>query len=437
MRNEKLVFELWHLGIIWLCLVLGLVLLGAGAPAWGRPEGSKWEVGAPIVSYYQGPGCGAPPRFDSMTPAVAKKLADGGFNLVWCMSVADLDTAHAQGLRGMTQFVRPELLHHPDQWAYLDANIDIVKDHPAMYAYYVVDEPSAKEFPALGRLVAYIRKRDPKHLVYINLSPTYASAAALGTSGDTVTAYRKHLRQFVEIVKPDAISWDHYHFRKTDRPYDGSDYFLNLALVREATVKNGLPFMNVIQAASMGLGWRTPNGDEGRFLAYTTLAYGGQGICQFVYNAWEGSEHWGGVENPDRTLTPLGKALRQINPEFVAIGEQLQPLTSLGVYHLGTVPRDGVGLPADACFTLDPPVAPEKERGKGSILLGYFGTKGNPTHVLVVNLDHTRAVTTTVVSPGPMEVFDAKERKWSRTSSARSRAKVSLMPGGGKLLRLR
>ena len=78
------------------------------------------------------------------------------------------------------------------------------------------------------------------------------------------------------------------------------------------------------------------------------------------------------------------------------------------------------------------------------ILLGYFGANGNPTHVLVVNLDYTREVTTTVVGPGRMEVFDARERKWQKASNRSRvgrepsrRAKVSLMPGGGKLLRLR
>ena len=140
-----------------------------------------------------------------------------------------------------------------------------------------------------------------------------------------------------------------------------------------------------------------------------------------------------GLRNPDRTLTPLGKAVRQIHPEFVAIGEKLQPLTSLAVYHLGTVPEGGVELPADAGFTVDPAVAADKASG---ILLGYFGTTDDPSHVLVVNLDYTRDVTTTVVGPGPMEVFDAEERKWNKASD-RSRATVSLMPGGGKLVRLR
>ena len=183
-----------------------------------------------------------------------------------------------------------------------------------------------------------------------------------------------------------------------------------------------------------------PNGDEARFLAYTTLAYGGQGLSQFVYYA-KSRPFRGGVSNYylwDDSLTPLGEALRQINPEFIAIGTELQPLTSLGAYHLGTIPLGAVGLPPDARFTVDPPVPPAKFDPPAPVtglLLGYFGTAGTPTHVLVVNLDYTRAVTTTVVGPGSMAVFDATERKWHKASGG-ARAKVELMPGGGKLLRL-
>ena len=49
-----------------------------------------------------------------------------------------------------------------------------------------------------------------------------------------VVAYREHLRQFVETVKPDLISYDHYHFFKdTDTP----QYFLNLGLIRQAAME--------------------------------------------------------------------------------------------------------------------------------------------------------------------------------------------------------
>ena len=493
MSNEKSIPDRRDVRIILLWMFLGVVLLVTGAcettesdtgttapadktgdtfkgtAAPGRPDGSLWKVGTPIVWYQQGPGAGGresvwatgfvrsgkpPPaprvprdRFEMITPAVAKKLAEGGFNAMFVRNLDDLDYAHAHGMRGILyvhegkepwrNVFHPDAVKDPKWLAKLGEMIDSVKDHPAMYAYYLYDEPGTKEYPALAELVALIRERDPKHMAYINMFPVYASSGAQGTSGDKITCYREYLRRYLEEVKPDLISYDHFHMRFTSRAFDSSEYFLNLALVREASVNGGVPFLNVIQASSMGPGSRQPTGDEGRYLAFTTLAYGGQGICQFVYNSYEGAEHWGGVEYLDGTLTPLGKDLRQqIHPEFVAVGKELQPLTSRAVYHLGTgeLPQGGVKLPVDASFTVDPPVAKDRKKG---ILLGYFGSTGKATtHVLVVNLDYISDITTTIVGPGPMEVFDAETQKWENASD-KSRAKINVIAGGGNLLRLR
>ena len=74
------------------------------------------------------------------------------------------------------------------------------------------------------------------------------------------------------------------------------------------------------------------------------------------------------------------------------------------------------------------------------MLLGYFGRPGrsgqpgNPTHVLVVNLNYKSPVTATVVGPGRLYFFDAVARKWTR--GAGSRVIVTLPPGGGKLFRV-
>lgn len=64
----------------------------------------------------------------------------------------------------------------------LDVLIERVKGHPALEAYHILDEPGAAAFPALGRLVAYLKERDPKHLAYINLLPTYANEQQLGVT---------------------------------------------------------------------------------------------------------------------------------------------------------------------------------------------------------------------------------------------------------------
>ena len=367
-----------------------------------------------------------------MTDEVARQMAEGGFNLVWCTE-KELDVAQRHGLRAQLHdgLLSPATLDDPTQREKLDALIDRVRNHPALYSYYITDEPSAAGFPPLGKLVAYLRERDPAHLAYINLFPTYANNDQLGTKGDTVTAYREHLRQYVEIVKPSLISYDHYQFA-TEGDLDG--YFLNLAMIRRAAQDAGVPFLNIVQACSWTPVRRVPQGDEMRYLVYTTLAYGAQGISYYVYCH---PGHTGGIAQADGTPTPIYHALKTLNREFVAIAGELQQLQSLAVYHAGMAPPGAQLLPTDAPFRLDPPVPslayhpPERVRG---VLLGYFGTASKPSHVVVVNLDYKAEAVLTIVGPDPLDAFDAAASTWSAIGSPR--AELRLPPGGGKLVRI-
>ena len=408
---------------------------GAAAVAAGR-----WQIGTPITTYYGGP---------SITEAVAKQMADGGFNLIWCYE-KELNTASKYGLRAQlnaSELLNLETMNDPAQIAKLDALIERVKRHPAMYAYYIIDEPSASQFPALGKLVAHLRERDPKHFAYINLFPSYANNEQLGTKGDIITAYREHLRLFIEQVKPDLLSYDHYHFRKIgyfNPGDDGDQYFLNLGMIREAALGAGIPFMNIVQACIWDASWRAPNAEEMRWLHYTSLAYGAQALSYYVYYrqpSWDNfGEKAGMMMRPDGTTTALYAAVRELNPQFIAVASQLQSLRSLGAYHAGTVPWGAAALPENSPFYLEfsgEGISPMPAEG---MLLGYFGRPGrsgqpgNPTHVLVVNLNYKSPVTATVVGPGRLYLFDAVARKWTR--GAGSRVIVTLPPGGGKLFRV-
>src|SRR5207253_325496 len=133
--------------------------------------------------------------------------------------------------------------------------IERVRQHPALYDYFIIDEPGAAQFLALGKLVAHLRERDPAHLAYINLFPTYASNEQLGTKGDVVAAYQEHLRLFIEQVKPALISYDHYQFAVAG---DTPQYFLNLGLIRRASLDAGLPFLNIVQSCTWTPSMRVP-----------------------------------------------------------------------------------------------------------------------------------------------------------------------------------
>jgi hypothetical protein len=385
-------------------------------------------VSTPIVTYWCGP---------AMTDAAARQMAEGGWNVVWC-SEKELDVARQHGLRAQLQdpLLNPAVLDRPGERAKLDALVARVRQHPALYAYFITDEPGTAQFPALGRLVAYLRERDPAHLAYLNLFPTYANNTQLGTKGDPVTAYREHLRQYVDVVKPALLSYDHYQFAVQG---DSPQYFLNLAMIRRAALDAGLPFLNIVQACTWTPSMRVPTPEEMRYLVYTTLAYGAQGISYYIYTC---AGHTGGIAAADGTPTVLYHALKDLNREFVAIAAQVQPLRSLGVYHAGMLPEGTLPLPQDASFTLEPPLpalaykAPERVRGA---LLGTFGSPAKntsaPTHLVVVNLDYKSEVLWTIRSVAPLEAFDARTGQWSPVNA--QRVELRLPGGGGKLLRAR
>lgn len=402
--------------------IIALVLATATASI-AADRQAAWKIKTPIVTYWAGP---------PLTDAVARQMAEGGWNLVWC-GETELDVAQRHGLRAQLRdgLLTPGTLDNPEQRAKLDALITRVRNHPALYSYFVTDEPSTACFPALGKLVAYLRERDPARLAYINLFPTYASNKQLGTKGDKITAYKDHLRQYIEVVKPSLVSYDHYQFAKSG---DNPDYFLNLMMIRCTALEARVPFLNIVQACTWTPSMRVPGPDELRYLVFTTLAYGGQGISYYVYCH---PGHTGGIALADGTPTPLYHALRSLNREFVAIAKELQPLRSLAVYHAGMLPPGSKPLPSAAPFRFDPPVSvlaynpPEHVRG---LLLGYFGTDDKPSHVVAVNLDYKAEVMVGLKGPDNLETFDTKSGKWSAANNLR--LELRLPPGGGRLVRV-
>jgi len=414
------------------------------------PTATGWQIGAPIVTYWAGP----PDLI--LTDAVAKQMAEGNWNLAQVYPQgagsreapvlieyyrSQLDILQRHGLRGYIW-----LPFGLDRDAELGAFIEGVRSHPALYAYLLTDEPRPPKFAELARLKDYLDEKDPSRLKYVNLYPNYASKEQLGTQGEPthLRGYEEHVQQFIEVFKPQLLSYDHYHFSVKG---DGDRYFLNLAQIRQAALQANIPFMVIVQACSWTVNMRIPTGDELRWLAYTTLAYGSQGISHYVYG-YPG--HDGAMMNlADGSPTSLYYAAREVNRQFVAIARELQPLRSIGAYHVGMLPEGAVALPDSGRFRIEPPVAPKDYAAPvEGFVIGYFGPAQEPTHALVVNLDYRtyggigqprrdefrKPVTRDLVGPGSLEVFDTATGTWGATGS--DRVELHLPPGGGLLVRL-
>jgi hypothetical protein len=416
-------------------LLMSVTLATVAFPStFGRAgEPVVWKIGDPIVTYWAGPGYDTSVK---LTDAAAEQIVDVGMNVAWAGSEEELEIARRHGLRAMyvdRSIIQPESLDDPARRSQLDALVDRVSKHPAMYIYHIVDEPGASRFADLARIVDYLRRRDPAHLAYIDLFPNYASDEGFQTKG-----YDAYLEAFLRTVKPEFLSYDHYQFR-TD--HDSSGYLQNLGEVRAKAKAAGVPFMNIVQAASWDRGGvRIPTAPQERFLAYTTLAYGAQAICYFVW-CWPGAQ--GGIVNPDGTPSAVYDVVKATNREFVAVAKQCQPLKSVGAYLKGyrsdALPPGTVQRPQDAPFDVAA-VGNEARYKDGDplqgVLFGLFGAKdaspADATMALVVNLDYTAGKDYTVTAPENLSVFKAETNTWSATNQRE--VALQLPPGGGALV---
>lgn len=362
--------------------------------------------------------------------------------------VEQLDIAKKHGLKALVYnpLLRPTSLDDPEKKAKLDALVDSVKNHAALAGYHITDEPSATTFAEWAKLVKYLKERDPAHLGYINLFPTYANQqqlgvnlttkptgplgypdnfAGIGANNQTVEFYNEHLRQYIELLQPEIISYDHYHFLKNE--VDGKQYFLNLALIRNAALKTGMPFLNIVQACTIEPSWRLVNAEEMRWLAFTTMAYGGRGISWFLY--W-GPVGYGGMYQDGKRMQ-LADFGAEINKEIAAFGPELLKLESTDVYQTAPLPIGSVAFPEDSPAKIT----------NGSFILGLFKEKDKPNAFMVVNRDYKNKATAEVTlnfGEGDIWVFSRSKKDWEKLHAVQAGTKVnvSLNPGAGELYKV-
>lgn len=398
----------------------------------------KWEMGEPIIWYWAGP---------DMSEEFAAELAAAGFNVAFGRNMFDLDIMHKYGIRGMLWMpMNPDT---PERVAQLKLWLESVRNHPAMFGVSCGDEPGVgPRMDMAQKRVDFMIENAPELLHFNNMYPFGASNAQLGTPGAPVAAYQAYIEQYCKQLKPQLLSYDHYtFFRKGDR----GTYFLNQSIARKAALALDIPSMNIVQGAAWAFHWRVPNPQEYRYLAYTSLAYGSQGLSCYVYS-YKG--HWGSMRDPVTGKTgPLYEEAKVLNREFVAIAKELRPLKSLHPYHTGEIPFGVETLPDDCEFQLEPKLknfsqglvepTESKETADNVFamrppvsgwIVSTFGQNDRATHVLVVNLDYKQTAKSTLCAPGKLEKFDAVKRTWSKVNS--NRAELVVAPGSGVLLRL-
>jgi hypothetical protein len=474
--------------VIAVLLTATVAVLAETGQAAGQQEASKsWTMGEPIVTYWAGPL--------PIAEADAKMMAEGGFNVAWIDSYnrsnkddyikyvkQQLSLLNKYGLRAIVTPIHVDVCPaKKDEPFYLDDEqkvkevnefIDAIKDIPNLYGYHFADEPYRKDhFERIARATDHFYKKDPTRLVYVNLLPLAATNEQLDAEGNREEAYQKHLDMYLNAKyqngKVQFLSYDHYNFFEKGQ---ADSYFLNLSAIRKAALGKDIPFMSFVQASTWTANVAVPTCEQLRWLAYTQLAYGAQGIGWYVYGhpGHDGAfVYLNKGAGPTCRPTPLYYFVKEeLNRDFVQIASALKPLKSVGVYHVGMLPPGTVELPRDNEFKIEPeikckplpqingasyvddkntwPLDFYKDPLQGFVV-GCFGKDNKTTHALVVNLDcrtyfgggHERGQVTwhKILGSGPLEVFDTKTGEWH--DAGKEGVDLDLPPGGGILVRVK
>jgi hypothetical protein len=356
-------------------------------------------------------------------PAALEGIRQCGFNLAGFVSPDGLDLAAEAGLKAI---VSDESTHVTDAAAgwneaeisqRVQALVKRVKGHPALYGYYLRDEPAAGIYPGLARWAAAFHAADPGAAAYINLFPNYATAGQMG-----VETYPDYVQTYLETVSPPFLSYDHYALME-----DGglrSEYFENLEVIRSAALRRGIPFWNIV-LSNTHFDYAEPSPAGLRFQVYTTLAYGARGISYFTYFAPDVGNFRSAPVDQFGNRTPTWEMLRQVNLQIHRLGPTYLPLKSVHVFHTLEIPFE--------TQTIDTSRFMQNVEG-GAFVVGEFEGPGGQPHILVVNksLQHSARFTVQFKEKGPV----LRTSPFSGQTSVMGGEDNWLAPGGGALLAL-
>ncbi|HUT37565.1 MAG TPA: hypothetical protein VNE39_29060 [Planctomycetota bacterium] len=334
-----------------LCLSAMLCSAGlAGEAGEAAPEKLPATAGMPILAWGS---------IDAAHTSVERfrELADAGFNQHFTYSYASAEEL-AKALDAASRAGVKVHAFYKDMLKDIPATVARFKEHPALAAWHLRDEPSARDFAQLAECIRQFAAADknPDHFCYINLFPNYASTGPNGQLG--TASYREHIERFVKEVPVKVISFDHY-------PITGNrlraQWYENLEIIAKAARDAGKPFWAFALSVAH-YSYPVPTLAHLRLEVYSDLAYGAQGIQYFTYWAPKGAE-WGlaPVANDGRR-TAVYDLVKEMNRELRGLSGVFVGSRVLSVGHTGKPPA------GTAAYAPAAPITALRTEGEGAVV---------------------------------------------------------------------
>jgi len=421
----------WKIGIILLSTLIASCPLASCSS--GAGETPVFEDNKTIHI-----GAWVSPPSEFINDQTYREIAESGINTIYALYENANDTVKALKAaenNNISYYVRDTSLTvlQEEDYDILPDLLAKYKSYPAFKGYLVYDEPGPNKFEALGKLHQEFKKILPDKDFYINLFPTYSSLA----QRDGLD-YKEYLQKYIDVVKPEFISYDHYPLKQTvEGTAITEDFLYNLELVAEAGKKAGVPVWSFIQAMDFGATNRKPSEADIRWQVYTNLAFGVQGIQYFCY--------WTPVDDATTVFgeamidrqgnkTPIYDYVKNVNREILAFDHILLSMKNLGVmtYAPGSLPSE--------MFTENPltewkPV--KKIEAEREVILGAFESDNGAKAMILVNYTDPGKNLTNKVSiqlKGVKGLTVYEKDVPTKVELKGGRYEVTLQPGEGKFI---
>jgi hypothetical protein len=364
-------------------------------------------------------------------PVDVKKYKDAGFTSVMAY-ISKANPGYAQDMVGNTGL----------DWHWFCGNENMkdyqwvlqnVKELRAKYSgnigLSIGDESTSKDYPKLSKLMDEVRKLAPDALVYHPVISMDGAACNMEAySGN----YDKYLDDAINILKPDVLMIDPYPFY---REGTATNYFENLAVVREKALKAKIPYWMWTQSHGMSPAgpFQEPSESEMRFQAYTALAYGFTGISYWTF-ASSYKPYTNAMLDANGSPTHMYYSAVKLVPELKVLGERLKVMTSTGVYYQpGRIFVDNQWIFPQPQGTVrwttkvDSRIKSlDVSDGVHGFLIGFFKNDAGEEYFMLVNTNHAAGKDAASTAAAVSIQFNYEVTKLERLN--RQTGKVDLIP---------
>lgn len=346
-----------------------------------------------------------------------KDLSDAGFNLAFSF-ISDieeldrvLDGAKGSGVKVIASC--DEMKSDPQ------GTVRHLKKNRSVAAYFIKDEPFAKDLDTLANWFNQILETDDSRLLYCNLNPTYCPGELLGF--DT---YEDYVSAYCEKIDPLFLSFDHYPVLNTGlRP----DFWYNLEVISSEARKRNIPFWGFALSTAHAI-YPIATYESMGLQIWSNLAYGAQGIEYFTFlSSLDDKFHDGPIDSKGER-TPVYQAVSRLNSEVQSLKDVFLGDEVVGVWHTGE------HLPTGTSELVTMPVGVNyiKSEDKGVLVSEIHNSK--KVYLMVVNHDYESPQTVTIGFEKNFSMmfpseFSGKIRKGTHD--------FEILPGGMLLFRVK